>query len=139
MIADYFKYVKFDGDVLFFVLIPFFGSFVQTIHLAFWCYPINLPEVYWQELEASGLSWFIFKKNLGFILRRQPFRKGCYSRRKLDCTDIDDVENLQGSPRLVFIDEKYGNLIVVYDAGEQMNRNRFDPIFTRCKWYCCTI
>ena len=32
--------------------------------------------------------------------------------------NIDDIRNLDQSPRLVFIDEKCGNLIVVNDSGE---------------------
>ena len=32
--------------------------------------------------------------------------------------DIDDIGNLEDSPRLVFIDEECGNLIVVNDSGE---------------------
>ena len=37
---------------------------------------------------------------------------------ELDCIDIDDIGNLEDSPRLVFINEEYGNLIVVNDGGE---------------------
>ena len=32
--------------------------------------------------------------------------------------DIDNIENLDNSPRLVFIDDKCENLIVVDDSGE---------------------
>ena len=37
---------------------------------------------------------------------------------ELDCIDIDDIGNLEDSPRLVFINEECGNLIVVNDGGE---------------------
>ena len=37
---------------------------------------------------------------------------------ELDSIDIDDIENLEDSPRLVFINEEYWNLIVVNDGGE---------------------
>ena len=37
---------------------------------------------------------------------------------EIDCTDIDDIGNLEYSPRLVFIDEECENLIVVHDGGE---------------------
>ena len=33
-----------------------------------------------------------------------------------DCIDIDDIG--KDSPRLLFINEEYGNLIVVIDGGE---------------------
>ena len=38
---------------------------------------------------------------------------------ELDCIDIDDIENLQTLPRLVFINEEYENLIVVNDGGKR--------------------
>ena len=53
---DYFEYVKFDGDVPFFCVRPFLANFVQNIHLAFWCYLVNLPAVYSKRLKASGFS-----------------------------------------------------------------------------------
>ena len=37
---------------------------------------------------------------------------------ELDCIDIDDIVNLEDSPRFVFINEECGNLIVVNDGGE---------------------
>ena len=37
---------------------------------------------------------------------------------ELDCIDIDDIGNLEDSPRLAFINEECGNLIVVNDGGE---------------------
>ena len=40
----------------------------------------------------------------------------------LDCIDTDDIGNLEDSPRLVFIDEECGNLIVVIDGGK-LTRN----------------
>ena len=53
-------------------------------------------------------------------------RLSCYKKRvvqeELDCTDIDDIGNLENSPRLVFIDEESGDLIVVNDGGE-LTRN----------------
>ena len=35
---------------------------------------------------------------------------------ELDCIDIDDIGNLEDSPRLVFIDEECRNLIVVNEV-----------------------
>ena len=37
---------------------------------------------------------------------------------ELQCTDIDDTGNLEDLPRLLFIDEECGNLIVVNDSGK---------------------
>ena len=51
-------------------------------------------------------------------LRLQPFRKNVIVEEELDCIDIDDIGNLEDSPRLVFIDEECGNLLVVNDGGE---------------------
>ena len=64
----------------------------------------------------------LFSKNSQFHCRRQPFRKGCVVEDELDGIDLDDIGNLEDSPRLVFIDEEYGNLIVVND-GRGLNRN----------------
>ena len=51
-----FVYVKFDGGVHFFCFRPYFVSFTQKIHLAFWCYVINLLAVYSQSHKTSGFS-----------------------------------------------------------------------------------
>ena len=45
-----------------------------------------------------------------------------FQKNQLDCIDIEDIENLEDSPRLVFIDEECGNLIVVND-GAELTRN----------------
>ena len=37
---------------------------------------------------------------------------------ELDGIDIDETGNLEDSPRLMFIDEECGNLLVVNDSGE---------------------
>ena len=42
-----------------------------------------------------------------FILKENQF---VAVERKLDCFDIDDMGNLVDFPRLIFIDEKCGNL-----------------------------
>ena len=43
---------------------------------------------------------------------------------ELDCIDIDDIGNLEDSPRLVFINEEFRNLIVVNDGGELTEKGR---------------
>ena len=45
-----------------------------------------------------------------------------FKKNQLDCIDIDDIGNLEDLPRLVFIDEECGNLIVVND-GAELTRN----------------
>ena len=37
---------------------------------------------------------------------------------ELDYIDIDDIVNIEDSPRLVFIDDECGNLIEVHDGRE---------------------
>ena len=65
---DYFEHVKFDCDVHFFCFRPYFPSFVQKIHLAFWCYMISFAPVYSQRYEASGFSCFklIWNENVKY-------------------------------------------------------------------------
>ena len=43
---------------------------------------------------------------------------------ELDCIDIDDIGNLETLPRLVFINEECGNLIVVNDGGKRTDNIR---------------
>ena len=66
-------------------------------------------------------SSIIFKK-ITVSLKKQPFRKNVIVEEELDYIDIDDIGNLDDSPRLVLIDEECGNLIVVNDGGE-LTRN----------------
>ena len=52
-------------------------------------------------------------------------KKVVLAEQELDGTDIDDIGNLENSPRLVFIDEECGNLIVVnYDRELSGNINQ---------------
>ena len=51
-------------------------------------------------------------------------KKNVIAEEELDCIDIDDIVNLEDSPRLVFIDEERGNLIGVNDGGELTRNNQ---------------
>ena len=59
---------------------------------------------------------FISKKITVSLKKSNPSKKNIVEE-ELDCIDIDDIGNLEDSPRLVFIDENCGNLIVVNDGG----------------------
>ena len=63
-------------------------------------------------------SSFIFKK----ITKKHYFRKKNIVEEELDCIGIDDMGNLEDSPRLVFLDEECGNLLVLNDDRE-LTRN----------------
>ena len=73
------------------------------------------------ELKSRRLSSQILtcfqKKNNDFIQKRNPSKKMLVEE-ELDYIDMDDIGNIEDSPRLAFIDEEYGNLIVVHDGGE---------------------
>ena len=56
-------------------------------------------------------SSFILKKNHGFIQEGNPSEKVVIVEEELDGIDIDDIGNLEDSPRL-------RNLIVVNNGGE---------------------
>ena len=60
----------------------------------------------------------LFSKKLRFRSKKELFRKIVIFGEELDYIDIDDIGNLEDSPRLVFINEECGNLIVVNDGGE---------------------
>ena len=78
-------------------------------------------EIKSRRLRSQILTCFIFlvlfSKN-GFVKKSNPSEKNVIVEEELDCIDIDDIGNLEDSPRLVFIDEDCGNLIVVNDGGE---------------------
>ena len=50
------------------------------------------------------------KKNHDFIEKGNLSEKVVIVDEELDHTDIDDIRNLGDSPKLVFINEEYGNL-----------------------------
>ena len=66
----YFKYVKFDGNVYFFLFRSCFASFVVKVCSAFWYYLNNLSEVYSQGLKASR---FFFVRYLTLVCLRGNF------------------------------------------------------------------
>ena len=63
-------------------------------------------------------SSIIFKNITVSLKKSNSSEKNVIVGEELDCTDKDDIGNLEDSPRLVFIDEECGNLIVVNDSGE---------------------
>ena len=70
------------------------------------------------------MTCFIFlvllSRRSRFYSRRQHFIISCYSwERTIDGTAVNDTENLEDSPRFVFIDEECENLKVVNDGGER--------------------
>ena len=61
----------------------------------------------------------IIFKNITVSLKKATLqKKNVIVEKELDWIDIDDIGNLVDSPRLVFIDEEYRDLIVVNDGGE---------------------
>ena len=59
---------------------------------------------------------FYFQRNHGLIQEGKPSEKVVIVQGELDGIDINDIANLEDSPRFVFIDEELENLIV--DGGE---------------------
>ena len=68
--------------------------------------------------ELLYFSSFVFKKCHGFIEADKPSEKVVIAEEELNHFDIDGIENLEGFPRLVFVNEECGNLKVVNDGGE---------------------
>ena len=64
------------------------------------------------------VSSVIFKNITVSLKRSNSSEKNVIVGEELNCIDIDDIGNLKDSPRLVFINEECGNLIVVNDGGE---------------------
>ena len=74
------------------------------------------------KLEAKSMrlcsvyfSSFIFKNKSRFHWRKYPSEKAVTAAEERNRFDIDDIED---SPRFVFINEECGNLKVVNDGGE---------------------
>ena len=63
-------------------------------------------------------SSIIFKNITVLLKTSNSTEKNVIVGEELNCIDIDDIGNLEDSPRLVFINEECGNLIVVNDGGE---------------------
>ena len=60
----------------------------------------------------------LFSKNYGFV-KKATLQKNVIFEKEPDCINRDDIGNLEDSPRLLFIDEECGDLIVVNDGGER--------------------
>ena len=77
-----------------------------------------------RRLRSQILVLFIqyyFQKNhgYGFVKKSNPSKKkNVIVEEETDCIDIDDIRNLEDSPKLEFIDEECENLIRVDDCGE---------------------
>ena len=63
-------------------------------------------------------SSIIFKNITVLLKTSNSTEKNVIVGEELNCIDIDEIGNLEDSPRLVFINEECGNLIVVNDGGE---------------------
>ena len=81
---------------------------------------INMYEIKSRRLHSQILTFFFqyyFQKNNHGFVKIATLQKKCHS-----CIDIG---NLEDSPRLVFIDQECGKLIVVNDSAElTMNINQ---------------
>ena len=86
----------------------------------------NKYEIKSRRLHSYILTCFnflnLFLKNDGFTQEGNPPKKAVLVEKEIDGIDIDDIRNSEDLPRLVFIDEKCENLIVVNDGGE-LTRN----------------
>ena len=63
-------------------------------------------------------SSIVFKIITVSLKRSNSSEKNVIVEEEVNCIDIDDIGNLEHSPRLMFINEECGNLIVVNDGGE---------------------
>ena len=80
-------------------------------------YEIKLRRVLSQFLTCF-IFVVLFSKYYGFV-KKATLQKKFIFEKELDRIDRDDIGNLEDSPRLLFIDEECGNLIVVNDGEER--------------------
>ena len=79
----------------------------------------------------------LFSKNITVSLKKATLqKKNVTAKEELDCIYINDIVNSEDSPRLVFIDEKYGNLIVINDGGELTRNNQKKMQTFYIAWRC---
>ena len=67
---------------------------------------------------AKNFSSFNNKENRGFIEKDSPLETFLIIEKEPNGIDIDDIENLEDSPRFGFINEECLNLKVANDGGE---------------------
>ena len=67
------------------------------------------------QIELFHFSSFIFKKITVSLKKSNLSEKNVIVEEELDRIDINDIVNLENSPKLVFIDEECGNFIAVND------------------------
>ena len=103
--------------------------FQLTNHLIWFAFAVNflieLKKQIWNKIAESAfadseLFYFpsiIFKNITVSLKRSNSSGKNVIVGEELDWIDIDDIGNLEDSPRLAFINEECGNLIVVNDGG----------------------
>ena len=77
----------------------------------------KIEETTFANIDLFYFSSFIFKKITATLLKKDVIVD-----EELDCIDIDDIGNLEDSPRLMFIDKECGNLIAV-NNGAKLTRN----------------
>ena len=83
----------------------------------------NIYEIKSRKLRSQIPTFVIFLVSLSknhYFVKKQPFRRNAIVEEELYCIDIDEIENLEDSLRLVLIDEECGNLMsmIVNDGGE---------------------
>ena len=78
----------------------------------------------WNRGDQVRRFWLVsrfqsyFQKTRAFIEEDNPSEKAAIIEEGLNGIDIDDIGNLEDSPRLVFVDEECENLIVANNVGE---------------------
>ena len=101
-----------------------------TNHLIWFAFAVillaELKKQIWHKIAESTFAYsdlfyfssIIFKNIMVLLKRSNSSEKNDIVGEELNWIDIDDIGNLEDSPRLVLINEEYGNLILVNDGGE---------------------
>ena len=99
-------------------------------------------EIKSRRLRSQILTCFIFLvllwKNHGFTEKNNPSEKSGIVEEELVYINLSDIGNLKNLLRLVFINEKGGNLIVVSDGWEltrNINQKKLDVLLQMSNYW----
>ena len=94
----------------------------------------KIEESTFTDSDLFDFSSIIFKSNTVSLKKSSSSEENVIVEEELDCIDTYNIGNLEDSPRLVFINEECGNLIVVNGGGELTENlsQKWQMVYDKC-------